>query len=50
MATVVVRVEDVVGSSPAVEEGPSVADDESMVCDEDIGFTSVGVEEVEGKP
>jgi hypothetical protein len=33
-----------------VEEGPSVAEDKSIVCDEDIGVTSVGVEEVEGKP
>jgi hypothetical protein len=48
VVTVVVRGEDVVGSSSAVE-GPSVAEDKSIVCDEDIGVTSVGVEEVEEK-
>lgn len=41
----VVRVEDVVGSSSAVEEGPSVAEDKSIVCDKVVGVTSIGVEE-----
>jgi hypothetical protein len=39
-----VRVEGVVDSSSAVEDGPSIAEDKSLVCDEDIGVTSVGVE------
>ena len=47
---VVVRVEDVVRSSSVVKEGPSIAEDKPIVCDEGIGVTSVGVEEVEGKP
>lgn len=50
MVTMVVRIEDVVGSSSAMEEGPVVAEDRSVVCDKDIGMTSVRVDEVEEKP
>lgn len=50
MVTIVVRIEDVVDSFSALEEGPVVAEDRSVVCDEDIGTTSVKVEEVEEKP
>ncbi len=49
MVTLELRVEDVIGNSCAVEEVPVVAEDETVVCDEDVGVTSVGVEEVEGR-
>ena len=47
VATVVEIVEDVVGSSAMMEEGPSVAKDKSLVYDKDIGVIPVGVGEVE---
>ena len=47
VATVVEIVEDVVGSSSMMEEGPSVAEDQSLVHDKDIGVIPVGVGEVE---
>ena len=47
VATAVEIVEDVVDSCSVVEEGPSVAEDKSLICDEDIGVLPVGVGEVE---
>lgn len=48
VAAMIVRAEVIVGSASDMEEGPPVAEEESIVCDEGIGW--IEVEEVEEKP